>query len=149
MKNFNRRMAAREGFTLVELIVVIAILAILAAVAYPAYTGYITKAKDAADITNLDGIKTAAEATAATLGGLQKIVVTADDGKISKIEVTLDDETTKKVLYSTGNDADETLSLTFKQLLGTIPSLNATGTYKSGATWDETKTDVAQRWAAN
>lgn len=59
MKKFKEKMAAREGFTLVELIVVIAILGILAAVAVPAYTGYIAKAKEATDYTQLDAIKTA------------------------------------------------------------------------------------------
>ena len=50
-KRFWTLSSAREGFTLVELIVVIAILAILAGVAVPAYSGYVTKANKQADMT--------------------------------------------------------------------------------------------------
>ena len=50
-KRFWTLSSAREGFTLVELIVVIAILAILAGVAVPAYSGYVTKANMQADMT--------------------------------------------------------------------------------------------------
>ncbi|MCD8343279.1 MAG: prepilin-type N-terminal cleavage/methylation domain-containing protein, partial [Oscillospiraceae bacterium] len=68
MKKFKERMAAREGFTLVELIVVIAILAILAAVAVPTYSGYIERANEAADIQTLSAINTAAVSAAAAQG---------------------------------------------------------------------------------
>ena len=50
-KRFCDLSSAREGFTLVELIVVIAILAILAGVAVPAYSGYVKKANKGADQT--------------------------------------------------------------------------------------------------
>ena len=50
-KRFCDLSSAREGFTLVELIVVIAILAILAGVAVPAYSGYVKKANMQADMT--------------------------------------------------------------------------------------------------
>ena len=50
-KRFWTLSSAREGFTLVELIVVIAILAILAGVAVPAYSGYVKKANMQADMT--------------------------------------------------------------------------------------------------
>ena len=78
-----KKFAAKEGFTLVELIVVIAILGILAAVAVPAYSGYLKKANDAAD--------TAAQGLAAGEGAtVTKIEVecAADKGVISKITVT-------------------------------------------------------------
>lgn len=102
MKNFWRRMAAREGFTLVELVVVIAILAILAAVAYPAYTGYIGKANEAADLTQLDGIKTAAQAAYATTG-VTRIVVNVTNGKVSTITINTDTDTdiTKNEAFQT------------------------------------------------
>lgn len=110
MKNFWRRMAAREGFTLVELVVVIAILAILAAVAYPAYTGYISKAEESADLMKLDGIKTAAQAAAAadsdTYGtsGVTEIKVTVGaDGAVDTITI---------------NNKDAASDTTFVSLLG-------------------------------
>ena len=58
-KRFWTLSSAREGFTLVELIVVIAILAILAGVAVPAYSGYVTKANKQADITLANEVKQA------------------------------------------------------------------------------------------
>ena len=54
-----KKFAAKEGFTLVELIVVIAILGILAAVAAPAYSGYVEKAKEAGDTQVVSAINTA------------------------------------------------------------------------------------------
>lgn len=93
MKDFNKRMAAREGFTLVELIVVIAILAILAAVAYPAYTGYIDKANSAKDLSNLSSVLTAVEAACAgdtTVGNVTQIVVKFGDA--SSVLVTVNDK---------------------------------------------------------
>ena len=58
-KRFCDLSSAREGFTLVELIVVIAILAILAGVAVPAYSGYVKKAERAADEALLNEINIA------------------------------------------------------------------------------------------
>lgn len=57
-----KKFAAREGFTLVELIVVIAILGILAAVAVPAYSGYVEKAKEAGDTQIVSAMNTAVAA---------------------------------------------------------------------------------------
>lgn len=59
MKNLKKKLAARGGFTLVELIVVIAILAILAGVAVPVYSGYIKKAHEANDTQLLTAVNTA------------------------------------------------------------------------------------------
>lgn len=88
MKNLKKRMVARQGFTLVELIVVIAILAILAAVAYPVYTGYIEKAKDASALQQFGSILTAVQGTAAKTGqqvGTISVTIDKSSGKINSI----------------------------------------------------------------
>lgn len=137
MKNFNKRMAAREGFTLVELIVVIAILAILAAVAYPAYTGYIAKANDAAALSQLASVLTASEAVAAGKSTqVTKIVVTAANGTVSDISVTCKDAS-KNFSAEAGSDF---LSLLGVSEIGEI-NLNSSSNYKDGATWLATQTD--------
>lgn len=93
-----KKFAAKEGFTLVELIVVIAILGILAAVAVPAYSGYITKAHEAADITLVDAVKTAAQAALAT------------KGEVTKVEITVSSTNpVVKVIYDDGTDDGETI----------------------------------------
>ncbi len=138
MKNFWRRMAAREGFTLVELVVVIAILAILAAVAYPAYTGYIKKADEAADLTSLAGVSSAASAAMSAdssfTEGITKIIVSADEKTVT---------VNNTVLFGTGANASPTQQNTFKLLY--FGDANSTAesvvtfkseTYKTkGATW--------------
>ena len=85
--------AAKEGFTLVELIVVIAILGILAAVAVPAYSGYIGQAHEAADITTVDAVKTAAQAALATKGEVIKVVVDAANETVTATVETGDTDT--------------------------------------------------------
>lgn len=124
MKNFWRRMAAREGFTLVELVVVIAILAILAAVAYPAYTGYIKKAQEATDLQALSSISTACQGLAAgAQETLTEIKVFATGGTVNKVTTTpsISEDNIKALL------GGATYSITFKS-----------DTYKGGATWSST-----------
>lgn len=98
-----KKFAAREGFTLVELIVVIAILGILAAVAVPAYSGYVEKAKEAADLSAIAAFKTAVDVTLTE----DKL----DDYDLKSIVITEDAVTC--VNRGTGtNGADETITLT-------------------------------------
>lgn len=132
MKTLEKRMAAREGFTLVELIVVIAILAILAAVAYPVYTGYIARAHDAAALETLGSIATAAQGMAASKGTtVDTIEVGVSSGAVSAIKVTFVDTTTV-----TGADTNFLLLLTGKSD-GNLNTLKIDGeTYKWGAKWD-------------
>lgn len=82
MKKFMNRMAKKEGFTLVELIVVIAILAILAGVAVPAYSAYISKANDSAAESELVNVLTAAQAAAAMKGDTVTLIEVTTGGTI-------------------------------------------------------------------
>ena len=112
------------GFTLVELIVVIAILAILAGVAIPAYNGYIKKAQDASILTELDAVATAAQASKATVGAVNKITV-------SGTTISIDDVTV------TAADTDFVLFYGSHEFKGTL----ANTSYASGATWTRNDPD--------
>ena len=90
MKKLREKLAAKAGFTLVELIVVIAILAILAAVAVPTYTGYIKRAQEANDLQVLSSVATAVVGVKA-----------ADGTEVTTIEVSL----TRDPSNGTGTDA--------------------------------------------
>jgi prepilin-type N-terminal cleavage/methylation domain-containing protein len=63
-----RPRTARQGFTLVELLIVISIVAILAAWALPAYTGLISRARAARALGEINTVKTAAFMYQATSG---------------------------------------------------------------------------------
>ena len=137
MKNFNKRMAAREGFTLVELIVVIAILAILAAVAYPAYTGYIDKANSSKDLTNLSGVLTAVQASCASepaLGSVTEIDVTF--GAEAVITVKTSKVTGGFVIFGESTPAEggdgHTAAETFSTLM---PSMDLNSKTNKSAKW--------------
>ena len=136
MKKFREKLAAKAGFTLVELIVVIAILAILAAVAVPAYTGYIRRANDAAVLSEFSGVLTAAQAANAT-----------NTNEISRIEVTNAGVVT--VTLENSGTLDTNYYSTFAELYGdatatnnasvTITGLSTAMTdtsYSTGAYWE-------------
>ena len=78
-----KKFMAKEGFTLVELIVVIAILGILAAVAVPAYSGYVTKAKEAGDTQIVSAVNTAFAAACVENGVQPKDYVQYFDATVS------------------------------------------------------------------
>ena len=97
MKKFMKKLAKKaEGFTLVELVVVIAILGILAGVGIAGYSGYITKAQEAGDITALSAIKTAAVASQAEAGTVEKmtLTITTATGTITDIKAVVDNNGT-------------------------------------------------------
>lgn len=88
-----KKFAAREGFTLVELIVVIAILGILAAVAVPAYSGYVEKAKEAGDTQIVSAINTAVAAACTENGVVPtectiSATIDSTDKNVDEINVT-------------------------------------------------------------
>ena len=139
MKNFNKRMAAREGFTLVELIVVIAILAILAAVAYPAYTGYIDKANSSKDLTNLSGVLTAVQASCASepaLGSVTEIEVTFGAKPVINVKTDKVKDGFVFVIFGESTPAEgsdgHTAAETFKTLM---PSMDLNSKTNKSATW--------------
>lgn len=132
MKNLKKKLAARGGFTLVELIVVIAILAILAGVGTATYSGYIKRANDAADLQYLSSINTAAQGVAAGKGlTVSKIKVTVTNGVIGTIVVTCGARDTTSVTQA------EVVALVFDGTLPTTAVLK--GSYASGATWYATE----------
>ena len=136
MKNFNKRMAAREGFTLVELIVVIAILAILAAVSYPAYTGYISKSKETSDLTALSSVSTAVQGACATTGDSVKTMeftfATSSSTK-AKLKITFNGSTA--AIEDAFSDTENTVSKTIQDLVGDEIQKLESKSGKKTATW--------------
>ena len=131
--------AAKEGFTLVELIVVIAILGILAAVAVPAYSGYISKANEAADITAVDAAKTAAQGALAVYGEVTEVVVTPNGSSADTVTAKYKDAagTEQTADLTTASEA-VTYDDDFKTFYtSNIAAFKQTGMVK--ATWDGSK----------
>ena len=160
MKKFMKKLAKKtEGFTLVELIVVIAILGILAGVAVPAYSGYLSKAKEAGDITSLSAIKTAAVASQAKVGSVDKITVDVNNaGEVSSVVINVsgrvvDDESEGAaegatvpediVLYTDNGTTVDWKNPDFKTFLNeAMPGPLESAKFASGAEW------TGDDWAA-
>ena len=126
-------MKNNSGFSLVELIVVIAIMAILAGVAVPTYSKYIAKANDATVNAQLDEVKTAAFAGAASEGeSVDTITIAITDKKANATAVSI----------VTDGDSDSDATTEARTLLGADFSVNFTNTsYEKNTTltWDDGK----------
>ena len=142
-----KKFAAREGFTLVELIVVIAILGILAAVAVPAYSGYIGKANEAADITLVDAVKTAAQAALATKGEVTGVEITVSSSDPT-VKVTYKDAAGTSTTIADITDNSATGYADFKAFFtSSLAKFSQTGMTK--ATWPKSTTDNSWSFSAS
>lgn len=84
-------MHAKQGFTLIELMIVVAIIAILAAIALPLYQDYVSRAQVTAGLADISGGKTMFEAQ--VIANNSTTFDTADIGlqpSTARCDVTMD-----------------------------------------------------------
>ena len=128
-KRFCDLSSAREGFTLVELIVVIAILAILAGVAVPAYSGYVKKANKGADQTLVGEVMHALTLRyyAEGLEGTAAVILTRDGAYVAD-----GNEFAQAAMDAAfGAGWEDTLSLSYDWGNGTVTSANVINAFSN------------------
>ena len=137
------RLRAREGFTLIELMIVVAIIGVLAAIAIPAYRDYANRAKMAEVLSAIDAIAQGGSEYHGAVGYFPDASYTAENlasfsntyATITLVNGATSDIITIRATFKSNLDLDstDTSPSTFGQLDMEITYDVATGYLKS---WD-------------